>query len=303
MPGDNAQAGYRSIFFEPDWAHQKYFGWLEEFAGDGIRVLCKFAGPVTRRLILVRDAGHAQLESVVARIKPSVSPSEIIVHDFDAYEAAERHLAGLRFAPLGASERLLNIATIVVDLDTPGKELLAGMSTDYRRKIRKAAASGVVVEAHRNPALEILDTFVSAGRNLAAEKKIGFAGAETLTRMYEGGNAILFVSRSGGQIGNFLHVYIAGSNAIFMTGVNPVKENNGAGQYIHWRAMQHLKQLGLRWYDLGGVRSLDPGDGIYNFKRGFGGVAMKLGSESGYRSFSLAAALRIRSYIRGKSLD
>ena len=39
------------------------------------------------------------------------------------------------------------------------------------------------------------------------------------------------------------------------------------GYTLQWRAAQHLKELGLRWYDLGGIDP-DGNEGVYRFKSG-----------------------------------
>jgi hypothetical protein len=109
---------------------------------------------------------------------------------------------------------------------------------------------------------------------------------EALRQMYARGDAMLFVAKKRGAISNYLHVYTTGGKAFFMYGVNPSKENDGAGQYLHWRAILRLKEMGLDWYDLGGVAVKDARDGIYNFKSKFGAPLVSLGCE--WRSDSLA---------------
>ena len=107
--------------------------------------------------------------------------------------------------------------------------------------------------------------------------------------MYARGDALLFVAKKHGEITNYLHIYTTGSKAIFMYGVNPCKENDGAGQYLHWRAILRLKEMGLEWYDLGGVATQDANDGIFNFKSKFGAPLVSLGCE--WRSDSFATSL------------
>ena len=64
-----------------------------------------------------------------------------------------------------------------------------------------------------------------------------------------------------------------------------------AGVLLQWGVMRALKAAGLRWYDMGGLPSLDSANGIYRFKKGFGGELVELGAEYG-RSGALANLAR-----------
>jgi lipid II:glycine glycyltransferase (peptidoglycan interpeptide bridge formation enzyme) len=201
------------------------------------------------------------------------------VHDFDDALGDASSLAGLPFHRAAASERLLNVATFVIDLSQEESALRSAMSTDYRRKLRKAETSGVEVEVHERPGDELLDQFLAAYAAMAAERGLSAVRRDVLRRMYAQGHALLLVARRGNEATNYLHLYTTRETGFFMYGVNPAKENDGAGQFIHWRAMQELKARGLAWYDLGGVPSLDPANGIHQFKQKFGGQLVLLGSE------------------------
>jgi hypothetical protein len=97
--------------------------------------------------------------------------------------------------------------------------------------------------------------------------------------MFDCGDSTLLVACDEGVEVNYVHVYTAGRTAYFMSGVNLASTSDGSGKLIHWRAMQYLKSRGYEWYDLGGVRSQSESDGIYNFKRRFGGQFVSLGAE------------------------
>jgi hypothetical protein len=276
---DSSVRTYRSIFLDDGWAHQKYYGWCLAEDHSGLRVLQKQHLGITRSLILLTSGGESRIDEVVARCSGRSGFTDVIVHDFDRVLPEPPALAGRRFHQVD-SDRLLNIATFAIDL-TPGEaDILAQMSADYRRKIRIAESRGIVVEAHDAPSAELRDRFFDAYRTFAKERGLGPINRGVVSRMYSAGDATLFTARKGGgEISNYLHVYTTDRAGIFMYSVNLIKENDGAGQYLHWRAIQRLKQKGLGWYDLGGVASLDPADGIYNFKAKFGGKLTPLGVE------------------------
>lgn len=289
---------YRSIILEPDWAHQKYFDWRMRHRAQGVHVLSKATHGVERLLALIEPA--ATREALTTALQTRLQTVEIVVHDFNA-EAASSFRSGRRlFTPLMARDRLLNIATYVIDLARSDEELLAAMSSDYRRKIRKAAPSGVSVEPVEKPAIALQERFATAFGELARERGLAMFDTVAYGRMYENGDAVLYVLRQQEVEMGYLHVYRAGPSAIFMSGVNLAKANDGAGQFLHWEIIRDLKQRGLRWYDLGGVRSFDDSDGISRFKKGFGGAPVKLGGEWGWRARWVDAALNVRRLISGR---
>jgi hypothetical protein len=103
--------------------------------------------------------------------------------------------------------------------------------------------------------------------------------SHAIKAMYAGGDAMLFLVRNGGNPTSYVHIYRTGGTGLFMYGVTLSKENDGAGQFLHWSIIRRLKADGFKWYDLGGVASCDPADGIYLFKARFGGSYVDLGTE------------------------
>jgi len=286
---------YHSIFFEEGWAHQKYYGWTVAEDMPGLRVLRKKRAAFVRSLLLLSRDGEASVDAAIARSIGRLGFSDVIVHDFDGIWSQPPIIDGRRFKCAGPRERLLNIATFAVDLSLDEADIFARMSSECRRKIKKAEARGVVVEALERPEAKLLQDFVEAFQSLAKERNLNPIDPDALARMYLGGDAILFVARKDGEISNYLHVYKAGRAAIFMYGVNVKKDNDGAGQYLHWHAMRVLKARGVGWYDLGGVPARDPADGIYKFKEGFGAPIVDLGTEWRHMGAALQLAQNVKA--------
>lgn len=278
---------YRSIFLADDWAHQRYFGWRVVEDRPGLRVLAKRRAIVTRYLVLLTAAGRGALDQWLAAQAGLVDLTDIIIHDFDGV-LAEPVLSGRTFHRAASHERLLNTATFVIDLRQSEEALMSAMSSDYRRKIRKAEAGGCTVTAYAAPPADLVSGFLAALTDFSGERGLNIAEPATIAAMYGDGRAILLVARKNGEAINYLHLYKAGDAASFMYGVSLSKENDGAGQYLHWQAMRHLKAEGLDWYDLGGVASTSAEDGIFTFKQRFGGQLVDLGPE--WRSTSAVAA-------------
>jgi len=298
---------YRSIFLEDGWAHQKYFGWTVVEDLPGLRILQKRRAVFTRSLILLTRGGCDRLAEAVVRTAGRAGLSDIMVHDFDEVYELAPEIAGSTFRRAEQRERLLNIATFAVDLRRSESEILAAMSSDYRRKIKKAPSAGIVVEAHPHPDAAMREVFFSAYASFAGVRGLKAPDPAAINAMYAAGDALLLVARKDGEISNYLHVYVAGETGVFMHGVNLSKLNDGAGQFLHWQAMRALKARGLGWYDLGGIAALDTTDGIYNFKKKFGGQLVRLGTEWRYtgavlrRAFSAKVAIGLLAGARGRS--
>lgn len=295
--GDSPRRVYRSIFLHDDWAHQKYFGWSVADDKPGLRVLKKRRAVFDRYLMLVTACGRRALSDVVARISGPTFLGEIIVHDFDMLEPEPTRIAGRAFAPLSRRQRILNVNTIVIDLNQSEETLLKQMSRYYPRDMRRAQGKGVVVEAHESPSEELQAAFVSAYAPFAVSRSISPLDGRILAQMYRQRHAVLFTACGGATITNYLHVYRAGPSVQTMWGLNLTKDT-GAGTLLHWEAMRYFKRNGLSWCDLGGVAAFDPADGVYSFKRRFGGNEMKLGTELGYTTFALSSARKLLAGLR-----
>ena len=72
----------------------------------------------------------------------------------------------------------------------------------------------------------------------------------------------------------------------------------GASRFTHWETIKRLKATGFRWYDLGLVASRDRDDGIYWFKRSFGGTFVDFGREFQHVPGGLVVAYRTFRALR-----
>lgn len=308
-------SAYPSIFLEDRWAYQTYFGWTERPGPAGAKLLAKRRSGFERLLVMIEPL--ANLATVLPALPLGARTVEVVLHDFGAQgfgaqgfgapgsgaqgfgsQAVEAMPGSRRFLPLAHDRRLLNIATYVIDLRLTEDALLAQMSGDTRRKIRKAASAGVAIDVHDDPPADMVARFVAAFDVLARERSLQRVDGDTYARMYRNGDALLYVARHGAQEIGYLHVYRAGPSAVFMTGVSPAKGNDGANHLLHWEIMRDLKRRGVTWYDLGGVRSFDDdGDGIARFKKGFGGAPVPLGREWGYRPRWVDGALALKTFL------
>jgi CelD/BcsL family acetyltransferase involved in cellulose biosynthesis len=289
---------YRSLFLGDGNPHQRYYGWRVVEDLPGLRVLAKSRGLIHRTLTLLSSAGAKEVSAAVERASRRFGLTDIVIHDFDNVLGETPLLAHRTFLLATGAERLLNVATFVIDLTRDERVLFEAMSSDYRRKIRRAEEAGIRVTVHDRPGQKLLSEFAAAFGAMAAERSLSAIDPAILSRMYQDGNGLLLVVQRGEDVTNYLNLYTTGDTALFMSGVNPTKENDGAGQLLHWRAIQELKARGFGWYDLGGVASLDPSNGIYKFKQKFGGQLVLLGSEWRGMSRALRPLLSVYAKVR-----
>ena len=282
-------SAYRSIFLEPDWAHTLYYGWREEEYFPAVKVLRKDVGPASR-LLLLGETGDVDIAERALREAGHGPLREAVFHDF----TGSLNDASLRgFQNLARDKWMLNAATFVIDLSADPDAILERMSADTKRRIRKADAAGVAVEVESHPPLARLCRFFGALREMQIDRGLHPVRTAPLERMFEEGRALLLSNETEGSSGGYLMLYRAGDKAIWLHGVGRGTTPD-SGQLLQWRAIEALKQRGVRWYDLGGVPS-DPASGIRPYKQGFGGDFVALGKEFASASPLVALARRLIS--------
>jgi len=285
---------YKSIFLEPDWVCQKYYGWQIVVERANLRVLIKNVGPVKRYLVL-SQLNHDQLCSELAKLRIFAPLSLITVKVFSNQipnYCAELLIDGLRVPRVKDTERMLNKYTFVIDLTQELDKLWFNMNSHTKRLCQKAIVSGVVVESVSSPTDELLTLFFERYKKMANERSLAIPNAKLIRKMFEDGRLSMYYARNGNDIYSMVLVYSAALKSIFLYGVSGDQKNDGSGQFLHWKIIEHLKLSGQHWYDLGGVQELSDSNGIYRFKKGFGGESVDLGPEYYYCPVALSVARR-----------
>jgi lipid II:glycine glycyltransferase (peptidoglycan interpeptide bridge formation enzyme) len=97
-------------------------------------------------------------------------------------------------------------------------------------------------------------------------------------------------------------VYLTDTHAYYLHGTHDPAARDPAGHLLHWETMKHVNGLGRRWYDFGIVPSLDPDDGLFKFKRSFGGEFLASGREyrhaNRWMERGVEALRRLRERVR-----
>ena len=290
---------YSPIFFEPNWVMQRYFGWREIHRSKDLVVLHRAVRPFERYLFLWRSTDPADLTGAIGRWVSSRLTSEVYVHRFSPAPAVLPPIAGMPMRLVTNAESLNNnIGTFVIDLEQPLDALEANLHKEHRRLARKLEAGGARITLTVKPGDQIFDRFFAALSALHAERVLSMPDRGLLARMMADGHAELAAVGSEANGWTFAFVCLVGATAYYIYGVSTDGATYGQGQTLHWQLIRHYKELGLAWYDLGGIPSRDAKDGIYNFKRRFGGIEVDLGGQFVFSPWPVRIARRLRGTLR-----
>ena len=130
---------YRSIFLEDGWAHKEYYNWKLLEDHPGLRILQRKRFAFSRSLFLVTRGGEASLDDAVKRSAGRLGLAEIVIHDFDGVLSDPPVVAGFCSRRAEQHERVLNVATYVVDLNESKETLWKKFGAKSRNAVRKAS--------------------------------------------------------------------------------------------------------------------------------------------------------------------
>jgi hypothetical protein len=302
QPPRHRACEYRSIAFEPGAPLEKYLGWVPLLDEPGLKIIEQWRGPVRRCMILAQGLSEAQIGEIIRRLRLLDARTDLVLHDFDDSGREERIVAGRLWRRARDDERILNKATFVVDLARDDEAIIKCMNPDHRRNLRKARDAGLRVEACDHPAREEFQELVSNFETMARKQGLRSLDRAATQRMFDGGDLTLFRVLAGCEMRAAATVYQAADKAYWMIGVDSGKRQDGAGRILQFEIMRELRARGVRWYDFGGVASTDESDGIFQFKKGFGGEFVSLGSEYLHRPPLVRALVDIKTRIRAPGI-
>lgn len=273
---------YQSIFFDDEWALHKHRGWVLKTGRPSMKILEKSCGALKRVLVLCEGADDRAISAALTQGHVFAATSEVIVHDFSSPEAPQRSIGGRTFVLSGDKERLINKATFVINISKSQESLLREMRQGFRQSIKKAVERGVRVEVKEDPTPQLIDDFAAIYDKMARERGLSLIRRSELNQMFRDKSIVMGVASCGGKHLSFALVYISGRKAFYMHGAT-VSNDDGAGKYLQYELFDYLRSRNVTWYDLGGVPEIDESNGIYLFKKGFGGELVRLGAEFVHR--------------------
>jgi hypothetical protein len=270
---------------------------LLTFGQDGSTVACGLAIEAAPGL-LGRLRGRER--GILLPTAPAIADAAHAeaVRDALFANARERGAARLRVQPgygtwLGpdpslARFRTESITEFVLDL-TPGYDaVLAGMHKIHRKNIRRASRAGLeVVEDSSVEGLLRLRRMQLSSSERAEEKTEGFAvrDEEYFRRVHDhvyapGLGTVLFVHLEEEAVAALAWLEAAGRILTVRSGSLPAGYESRAMYLLHDELIRRALDHGITELNIGGVptdaaEKGHPQAGLYEFKQGFGGVAMQ----------------------------
>ena len=201
-------------------------------------------------------------------------------------------------------------STLHLDLTPPPERLLAEMSKGHRADIRRAARDGVSVRAGAGQA--DIDAFYAimeatgdrAGFAIhsrayyrAAWELFDHASARGVEEASGEHARLLLAERAGETLAAFLIFAWAGTGLYLYSGSTEAGLKSGANHALQWHALQWARERGCTLYDFWGIPDAlgqaaatgdaaerarleaaardDPLQGVFRFKKGFGGQVVR----------------------------
>ncbi len=217
--------------------------------------------------------------------------------------AATRRLAGAlgghRFRAV--QHTLQPRSSIRLDVARTDEELLAGFSKGHRADVRRAEREGVRVRAGRTDAdADVLHQMMRASQQ---RKEFGIhtpAYYRTLWRLYGDDAQLLLADHDGQPVAASLILAFAGHAVYLAAGATRAGLDVRASHLLQWHALRWARERGAQSYDLWGIPDArgrlalaaeglpdderarleqaarsDPLDGVYRFKKGWGGQVVR----------------------------
>nr|HET6901357.1 peptidoglycan bridge formation glycyltransferase FemA/FemB family protein [Ktedonobacteraceae bacterium] len=225
---------------------------------------------LTLLLNFVRAEAHKR-GAFMLKIEPSVP-------DGDAAWLAALRKRGFRPTPYASHVR----HEWVLDLRPDEKAILAGMKEKWRYNIRLAGRKGITVR--RGEGQADIDTFYRIYQTTSERDQFFIhnkAHYEDVMRLYsEGDRAALFLAEYEGEAIAGIIVLRFGRWSWYMYGASANEQRNLMPNHLlQWNGMQWAKAHDCWYYNFRGIPDvLEEGQelwGVYVFKRGFGGYAIR----------------------------
>lgn len=219
-----------------------------------------------------------------------------VLHDAPDGAVLDAAVAGQSFRRV---ERTLQPrSSIRLDLDRADEELLAGFSKGHRADIRRAEREGVRVRTGDSESdVDVLHEMMRASQE---RKGFGIHSPgyyRALWHLFGGDGCLLLAEHAGEVVAASYTLAFAGQAIYLAAGSTRVGLDVRASHLLQWHGMRWARAAGARSYDLWGIpdargrlaldgdgadvgkleaeAARDPLDGVYRFKKGWGGRVVR----------------------------
>ncbi|MGJ5620530.1 lipid II:glycine glycyltransferase FemX [Sulfitobacter sp. MF3-043] len=238
-------------------------------------------GPETIRTVLAALRNYAQGAGHILRMRLPVAAQ----HDIAALDqlAAEE---GFQLTDRSPAYR-----TVLIDCDQDEEVLMRALHGKWRNPLRNALKAGI--ELDHAPIAERADRFDMLYREVQATK--GFSPDIPPEFYYplKGPDFIheALIARKGGADIAGMTIGRAGRNAVYLFGATTETGRRlNAGHYLMWQASLRCRELGMKYFDLGGIDP-DTNPSVTRFKQRTGGTDISAPGPYEFRPSGLTSTL------------
>lgn len=174
----------------------------------------------------------------------------------------------------GFKKRRQEKKTITLDLTQDFDEIRKNFHQKWRNCLNKAEKSNLIIHAGKD--ISIFQKFIPLFNELILKKDFSvdlgidlYADAHKLSPDSEK-FFVTIAELNGTPVAGHV-ASILGDTCVYLLGsANVIGRNLNAAYLLQWQAITNAKNAGCRWYDLGGIDSLE-NPGVYKFKQRMGG--------------------------------
>ncbi len=192
-------------------------------------------------------------------------------------------------------------ASARLDLSLPQEELRRLLHPKWRNCLKKAERLGLVSESGSND--QIFLQVITYYKKMLEEKGYQTSLTPALVQQWQAfldNNRKLWgvIGKRGEEgLGAILIARYGNTCEYILGAINPAGRAANVNYLLLWQAIIHMKELGYRWFDLGGMDPQSTPEGILHFKSGLSGHPyMLVGEVEAYNSNIMVKA--IRRYVR-----
>jgi hypothetical protein len=286
-----------SIFFKPDWVMTRYKGWRTMHRDTHCLMLTKGRFPLRRVCILsTLPAVDFFTRYDLAQFRDGKTLLTLKIIPMD--DAAVPFARSQGLLPTADAQRMFHKFTFIIDLNATTDQLWMAMRPTNRNLCKKAEHAGIRVRVESAPTGADIDHFFHLYSEMARLRGLTIPLRSMLMKMFADQQLILVCAEQESAVLSMALIYVAGDAAMYLYGVSTGRSGDGAGQLLQWNVIQTLKSRGTKQYDLGGVPRIDESDGIFKFKKGFGGQGVALGPEFCRAPVWFQLMRRVRSWLQ-----
>jgi lipid II:glycine glycyltransferase (peptidoglycan interpeptide bridge formation enzyme) len=163
----------------------------------------------------------------------------------------------------------------LVDLSQPIEVLRRRLQQKWRNCLNKAERQEVVAESGSSDAA-FTEVLLEYEQRLKQKTFTSVVTPDLLTRLQshlpEDRKLWALLGRQDNRtLGGILIARYGQTSEYLVGAVSDAGKAANAGQYLLWRAICEMKEMGYRWFDLGGMDPLRTRKGILHFKQGVNG--------------------------------